>query len=731
IDQINENFGISLNTAIIFEYSSVNRLGQHLISAHGNDIQTKLGTGQHRTTQSNRPEGVVQPTGSDQNSKPSSEIPEKSKTGLNGNRTSQHQLDIAIIGISGQFPKANNVQTFWNNLVEGVDGVEELPSHYLDQEKYFTDEKTPGKTRCKWGGIIEDRDCFDPLFFNLSPSEAESMNPHQRLVLQESWKAIEDAGYNPKSLSGSLTGLFIGAEPTGYVGDSFTGYSDAIIASRLSYILNLNGPAFVVNTGCSSSGVAIHLASESLRSGESDLALAGGVNACMNHQVQIRLDKIEMLSPSGRCHTFDREGDGTIISEAIGIVLMKRLEDAVADNDLIYGVICASGINQDGASNGITAPNGTAQEQLISKVYQKYKIDPEQISYIEAHGTGTRLGDPVEANALVRSYRKFTDKQSYCAVGSAKSHVGHTAAAAGVTGLIKVLLSMQHGSIPRVLNFSSLNPLIEFEDSPFFIKTEKSDWASSPSMPRMAALNSFGHSGTNLHLVVREHVPSKTTAAEHASKHPDAEVIIPLSAKSPEQLYQKARELAGYIDTIKEAPHSSALESALLEMAYTLQIGREDMDFRLGVTAKSMDELHLKLQAYLAAENGLPGVYLGQVGINKEELSPFSQDNDMREIVNRWITQNKLNKLLEFWVKGLLLDWNRFWPDVKPKRMRLPTYPFAKERYWINGTAVLGRNSENMSEFAESLGSIENIINKIDNDSIEADQAVKLLKMVV
>ena len=270
------------------------------------------------------------------------------------------------------------------------------------------------------------------------------MNPHQRLVLQESWKALEDAGYNPKDLSGQQTGVFIGAEPAAYLGDGFTGYSDAIIASRLSYIVNLRGPSIVVNTGCSSSAVALHLACESLRSGESDIALAGGVHACMGQYVQIVLDQIEMLSPSGRCFTFDDAGDGTILSEGVGVVVLKRLEDAIAAGDSIYGVICGSGINQDGASNGITAPNGAAQEELFTSVYNRFHINPESISYVEAHGTATKLGDPVEANALVRTFKKFSDNKEYCAIGSVKSYIGHTSAAAGVVGLIRILLSIQH-----------------------------------------------------------------------------------------------------------------------------------------------------------------------------------------------------------------------------------------------------------------------------------------------
>ena len=405
---------------------------------------------------------------------------------------------MAIIGMAGQFPDAGDVETFWRNLVTGHDAVHPYspPGHV----------STPTS---QWAGIIAERDCFDPLFFNIAPREALSMSLHQRLVLLESWKALEDAGYNPKDLAEAQVGMFIGAEPTGYFYETFTGASDALIASRLSYILNLSGPALVVNTACSSSATAIHLACESLRRGESSIALAGGVAAPMDYATLLRLREVGMLSPHGRCSPFDASGDGTVLSEGVGIVVLKRLREAVADGDHIYGVILASGVNQDGASNGITAPNGQAQERLVTSVYRRYGINPEDITYIEAHGTGTKLGDPVEANALARAFNQFTQNQHYCAVGSAKAHIGHTTAAAGVIGLIKILLSFRHRCIPGLLHFSQLNPHIDLANTPFYINTGVLEWRSES--PRTAALNSFGHSGTNVHLVVQEYPQAAPT----------------------------------------------------------------------------------------------------------------------------------------------------------------------------------------------------------------------------
>ncbi|WP_106793599.1 SDR family NAD(P)-dependent oxidoreductase [Aquimarina sp. Aq78] len=684
INRVNEVLSISLNTAIIFEHSSVNRLSKHINNSYQAQIESTLEI-QHDISVTTE-EDPGQPIYKEEAASIGSVLPPNRfafRTNLFGKHDSgkieENSSEIAVVGISGMFPKADNISQFWQNLIQGVDGVDELPDRYLDQRKYFSIEKQPDKTRCKWGGIVEDRDCFDPLFFNISPKEAESMNPHQRLVLQESWNAIENSGYNPKDLSGSQTGIYIGAEPTGYTGETFTGYSDAIIASRLSYTLNLNGPSFVVNTGCSSSAVALHLACESLRNKETDLALAGGVNACLDENVLIRLDKIEMLSPNGRCFTFDKEANGTIISEGIGIVVLKRLEDAIESGDKIYGLISGSGINQDGASNGITAPNGEAQEKLIVDVYKKFKIDPKEINYVEAHGTGTKLGDPVETNALVRAFQNFTDNKGFCAIGSAKSYIGHTAAAAGVIGLIKVLLSMQHNKIPKLLNFKTINPLIEFKESPFYINTEVEDWKPS-NRARMAAINSFGHSGTNAHLVIKEYIQPRSNPISKTKNL----VIIPLSAKTHEQLLQKAKDLLEFIQIEEEGGLQSTRNLDLVDMAYTLQVGREAMEERLSFIVNSVEELAQKLQVYIDGERAIENTWIGKANRNKDIHTLFSRDIDLQEIINKWITKNKLSNLADLWVKGLELDWNKLYTEVKPNRIHLPSYPFAKERYWCN-----------------------------------------------
>jgi acyl transferase domain-containing protein len=404
---------------------------------------------------------------------------------------------------------------------------------------------------------------------------------------------------------------------------------------------------------------------------------------------------------------------------------LKRLEDAVAAGDPIHAVICGSGINQDGASNGITAPNGAAQEKLISAVYRKFGIDPARIGYVEAHGTGTRLGDPVEANALIRAFRGFTSKQGYCALGTAKAHIGHTAAAAGVLGLIKVILSLRHRRIPALPGLETVNPLIELEGSPFRINTRDEEWKSDGG-PRMAALNSFGHSGTNAHLVIREYPPSGAGASVPIAEHG---ALFPLSAKTPEQLREKA---LGLLDWLR-SPELRDPAAGPLEVAYTLQTGREPMEERVGFIADSLDQLADKLQAWLEGASGLEGSARGTVKRKPEAVGLFGQDEELLEAVGKWIARNKLSKLLELWVQGLDLDWDPLYPGSRPRKVRLPTYPFAQERYWVGGagTAPASGDAGPMAPAAADLGSVEDILKDVDEDAIGTEQASILIKNLV
>ena len=432
---------------------------------------------------------------------------------------------ISVIGMAAMLPGADNINELWNNIINCRDSVEELPDTYLDKSKLYSLEKEKGKTYCKWGGILKNKDDFDGEIFKIYPKEVEAMNYHQKLILKQGLKAIKNAGYDPKKLYGEKIGVYIGAEPTTRKNESFTGDSDAIIASRLSYIFNLTGPTMVINTGCSSSATALHVACEAIRNKEIDTAIVGGVFANLDEETLVLLSQIEMLSFSGKCKTFDKGADGTVLSEGVGVVILKETNEANKDKDTIYGIIKANCANQDGASNGITAPNGIAQENLIKETYKKFNINPNNIEYIETHGTATGLGDPIEVNALVRAFKSFTSKKNYCSLGSIKPNVGHTAAASGVVALIKVLLALNNKTIPALCNFNVLNPLIEIENSPFYINTSSMDWKSENKHPRMAAINSFGHSGTNVHFVIEEYLSD----SKYSSQDEDEEIVTDIT----------------------------------------------------------------------------------------------------------------------------------------------------------------------------------------------------------
>ncbi|WP_257389617.1 beta-ketoacyl synthase N-terminal-like domain-containing protein, partial [Tahibacter caeni] len=342
---------------------------------------------------------------------------------------------IAVIGMAGQFPQAATLAEFWRNLAAGRDCIGAVPPQRWDMERYYRPgAPAPGLSNSRWMGLLDGFDHFDPLFFNISPKEAEYMDPQQRLFLQACWHAIEDAGFNTRSLSGTRCGVFAGCATGDYqllateqrlTAQGFTGNASSILAARISYFFNLQGPCVAIDTACSSSLVAIAQACDSLSSGASEIALAGGVYVASGPDMHIKTAQAGMLSTDGRCFAFDQRANGFVPGEGVGVVVLKRLADAQRDDDPVYGVIQGWGVNQDGKTNGITAPNPQSQTRLQLEVYDRFGIDPGGIQLVEAHGTGTKLGDPIEVEALKASFGRYTQKTGYCALGSVKSNIGH------------------------------------------------------------------------------------------------------------------------------------------------------------------------------------------------------------------------------------------------------------------------------------------------------------------
>ena len=611
---------------------------------------------------------------------------------------------IAIIGMGGRFPKAATVAEFWNNLMTGRDCISEIPASRWPLEKYYdTDPKVPEKTSCKWMGALEDVDQFDPLFFNISPLEAQLMDPQQRLFLEICWHCIEDAGYAPYRLSGSKCGVFVGCGQGDYsrlLGDNalnaygLMGCATSILAARISYLLNLQGPCVSIDTACSSSLVAMANACDSLMVRASDMVLAGGVCVLAGPSLHIMASKAGMLSTEGRCFTFDQRAGGFVPGEGGGVVLLKRLEEAEKDGDSIYGVIRGWGINQDGKTNGITAPNPDSQLRLEKEIYEKYRINPEDIQLIEAHGTGTKLGDPIEIEGLVKSFRLFTDKENFCALGSVKSNIGHLLTAAGIAGVIKLLLALKHQKLPPTIHFDTLNEHIQLKGTPFYVNAVCKDWVVPEGLKRQAAISSFGFSGTNAHIVIGEYIQEGSGFRIQGSglENNDPHLIV-LSAKNEVQLNKVAKNLHSYL-TVNRESRSAGLPSLALrepeavnlrDLAYTLQVGREPMEERLGLIVGSLQDLEEKLKGFLEGRDDIEGLYRGKINRDNIALSRFAADEDMSKTIDAWVTKGKYSKLLDFWANGGVLDWNKIWNDDKPRRISLPTYPFIKERYWING----------------------------------------------
>ncbi|MCP5002639.1 MAG: SDR family NAD(P)-dependent oxidoreductase, partial [Planctomycetes bacterium] len=603
-------------------------------------------------------------------------------------------FDVAIIGMSGRYPKAKNLEEFWKNLSEGVNCVEEVPKERWNWEEYYDKEKgKSGKIYTKWGGFLEEIDKFDPLFFHISPREAELMDPQERLFLEASYQSIEDAAYTSDSLGKTRKiGVFVGVMNSRYTPQP--GYSS--IANRISYLLNFQGPSMAVDTACSSSLTAIHLALESIYSGLSECAIAGGVNLIIDPVHYLGLTEMTMLTSGNECRSFGEQADGFVDAEGVGAIVLKPLRQAEQDGDHIYGVLKGSAVNAGGKTNGYTVPNPKAQAILVSEALERSKVRAEQLSYVEAHGTGTSLGDPIEIAGLTRAFREMSDGKQFCSIGSVKSNIGHCESAAGIAGVTKILLQLHHKQLVPSLHSQVLNPEIDFTQTPFQVQQRLEEWkrpqrtvdGAIEEIPRIAGISSFGAGGANAHVIIEEHTPRfKRISENRAPISTPVPVIIPLSARSVEQLDEIVIRLIHWIQ-------NSSDQINLQEIAYTLQTGRVAMEERLGLLVSSLKELEDKLEQYRAGKETIPDCYLGQVKRNREALSVITADDDMKQTIELWITKKKYSKILDLWVKGLVLDWNKLYGDAKHKRISLPTYPFARERYWVSKERVFEKRNQ-------------------------------------
>lgn len=508
---------------------------------------------------------------------------------------------IAIVGIGCRFPGASGPEAFWKLLCEGRDAIKEVPASRWDAERFYDSEpNAPGKTNTRWGGFLDRVDEFDAQFFGITPREAARMDPQQRLLLEVTEESLEDAGQAADALAGSATGVFVGISTNEYSWlqladlsriDAYSGTGNAlsIAANRISYAYDFRGPSVAIDTACSSSLVAIHFACRSLNEGECSLAVAGGVNVVLSPAGAINFAKAGAMAPDGRCKPFDARANGYVRSEGAGAVVLKPLSAAVADGDPIYAVIRGSAVNQDGRSNGIMAPSRWSQEAVLRDAYRCAGVVPGDVQYVEAHGSGTQLGDPIEAHALGAVLRDGRHNGDRCAVGSVKSNIGHLEAAAGVAGLIKTALALHHRTIPATLHFGEPNPHIPLAELPLRIQDKLTPWPEQ-NTPAIAGVSSFGFGGTNAHVVLQEAPPRQVAHDDN----PAGMQLLPISARSPEALRVLADAWRGYLVTT---------DARLVDACHTAGVRRSHHDHRLAVVGSSHCEMSDQLEAFVAGRS--------------------------------------------------------------------------------------------------------------------------------
>ncbi len=631
--------------------------------------------------------------------------------------------DIAVIGIAARLPMAENIDIFWDNLIKGRDCVDDFPTSRQKDADDFAELVGINKQSKGYnnGSYFDEVDKFDYNFFRISPKEASLMSPDQRIFLETVWQAVEDAGYGNDRLKSSCTGVYLGYSADALFDykrliekvnpelliDALPGNLSSIIPSRISYLLDLKGPSICIDTACSSSLVAVHVACKALRNMECDVAIAGSVK--INLLPVKSSKKLGIESSDGRARTFDDSSDGTGMGEGVAAVILKPLNRALRDGDNIYAVIKGTAANQDGNCIGITAPNAQAQRDVIIAALEDAGIDAQTISYIEAHGTGTKLGDPIEIDGITRAYRKYTDKKQFCAIGSVKTNIGHLDCASGIVGLIKSVLSLKNKKLPPSLHFKRPNRKIDFEASPVYVNSELSDW--NIDFPRRCGVSAFGMSGTNCHIILEE-------APKNDSDEQIEEIntnILTLSAKNENSLKQLVIK---YNELIKG---NTAINVS--DICYSANTGRWHYNIRLALVFDSKEELSSAFDKLINdgiktdAENGI--YFSGKATEHKSEPSAFDEVAavSIDDILNNTfiIDRGVLGNLCKAYVSGNEIDFNLIYRNNIAKRIRLPEYPFERKRCWINKPE------------SSTIDDTDRIIQAMQQDSNLMEQIKKLI----
>ena len=674
---VEKKFGVAVPPETLFEFSSVEATAAHV---------AQLLEGQPPSAQ---PPVADQPVGKQPVTKrrvakqPVAEAaaPTPAVTPVAAAAT-YSERDIAIVGVACKLPGANSADEYWALISGGTSVIREFPTRRVPS----AESESPGYLK---GGFVEDVDAFDAAFFGISRREALAMDPQQRLFLECAWQTFENAGYTPTQLSGSNTAVFAGvssfdyyelllrtqAARTTHIG---SGMSHAVLANRVSQFFNLKGASEAIDTACSSGLVALWRAVETLRRGESELALVGGVNLLASRTLFQVFADASMLSPEGVCKPFAAGAAGYVRGEGVACVLVKRAADAVRDGDRIWAVIKGGAVRHSGRTNSLTAPNPDAQADVIVAAVADANIDPLSIGYVEAHGTGTPLGDPIEANGLKKAYRRLHHERGRAEVaphftlGSVKAQIGHLEAAAGLAGLLKAVLALTHRSIPGSPYLTELNPHIDLSDACFRFASETSPWPEPVGQPRRAGVSSFGFGGVNAHVVLEERPAASSRRSIAAGPH-----LFVLSAKTADALRARASALAAMLTANPLA--SDAEPSALTDLAFTLR-RKTPMAHRLAVVARSASELAAHLRAGPEGPETASGI--AQAGTH-EAMGLFASEAEVEERLRSLVAAGELRKLAALWVKGFAIEWDRILPLPGAALVTTPAYPFARESFWV------------------------------------------------
>jgi polyketide synthase PksN len=691
-DTLSKEFG-SLPKTVLFEHDTPERLAQYLVSNHEQPLRARVQApsqtapvdAKHISPAKQLVKPAIQP------SRPLTARAAFRKSVPHRTAAAASKDDVAIIGVAGQFPKAADLLEFWGNVQSARDCVTDIPPERWDASRTGIS--------CRRGGFLADVGQFDPALFRMTPAEAAKTDPQVRAFLCAAWQALEDSAYTPEGIASQRVGVYAGAmneDFTWIMSDMYARTGEYIgpgsmasdLANRISFLMNFRGPSLTVGTACSSSLTAIHLARRAILDDECDMALAGAVNLSLHPSKYLLLRDMKVLSPDGQERTFDDAANGLVPSEGVGVVVLKRLSQALKDGDQVYGVIRSSCLSHSGTGAGQFLPNIRVMEETVARGIREAGIEANELTYIESHGTGTALGDPIELKALANAMRQFTPATQFCAIGT-RANLGHMEAASGVCALIKVLLSMKHGRLSPCARLESVNASFEQEASPFFFPRSAQQWQATPGRPLIAGINSFGMGGSNAFMIVESLVPA-------AASTPTPSVtpsIVVLSARSDERL---RAYLSTTVEFLVRCDEGSS-DAQFANLAYSSQVGRMTFGNRLAIVAAGREDFIEKARAYLAGKE-VAGVFAGRTR-STDALTELLSGSEGRDFVAALINSRQWDKIAAIWARGGAIDWANVHNGARRQRVSFPTSPFESIRCDIRDSFIAGvRTPESAQE---------------------------------